>query len=239
MITINAHWEIRNLGVSCNEYVIDINDDELTLLELEIQHAKYEVVKLPVQKSDFILPLQKQGFMFVEQLYECTHNLREPDLSNPVSKLILSIDHEKIFGESIDLIKQEILSGMFNSDRVAIDSKFGLKLSANRYIGWIDDLTMAGSEIFILKYRNNPVGFFVLKKVEDLCYAILGGIFSKYKNAGFGIALNYLELKVAKNFGCSALRGVISSNNPSIYRINDILGYKIIPKYYVFTRHGN
>lgn len=239
MITIDAHWELRNLGVSSNEYLIEDNDDERSLLGLNGSGAAYQVVKLPLQKKELIFPLQKQGFVFVEQLYECSHNLILPDLTSPMQKIISAISLEEICGHSLDLIKREIRSGMFNSDRVAIDNEFGLECSANRYIGWVDDLIVAGAATFLMIYRRVPVGFFILKKDGDLCDAVLGGIFNKYKNAGFGVALNYLELKVAQIAGCSTLRGVISSNNLPIFRINNILGYAMIPKYYVFIRHAS
>ena len=237
MKIIDAHWEKRNIGVSCEEVLVEESDNEEVLREISSLKSSYQIVKLPPSKSQLILPLQQLGFDFIELIYWCSHNLSLPVLDGPLARMAKEFQVAEADQAALNCIKYNIKNGMFFTDRVAIDPQFGMRHSANRYSGWLDDLLKVGGRAFVLKYKNNTVGFYVIKQDGLCCDALIGGVFADYARSGFGFMLNYFEIITAAELGAKELRGVFSSNNGPIFGINFRLGYRLVPKFYVFVKH--
>ena len=237
MKIVNAIWEKRNLGVTCQEVTIckEATKDEIT--KLNSLSAEYQVVKASVDRPDLIFSLQNMGFIFAEVLFESIHTLRVPVLDKISSRYVSQVTCDQVDRKNIKKLIINISNGMFATDRVAIDPRFGLECSRRRYVGWINDEVNFGSKVFELKYKNHGIGFFVLNSDAETCLGKLGGIYEKSKFSGAGILLNYYEIIVARNEGFSKLKAWFSSNNQPIYRINETLGYNTRPLYNVFIKH--
>jgi hypothetical protein len=124
---------------------------------------------------------------------------------------------------------------MFVTDRVAIDPRFGIYKSAERYIGWIHDVIDRGGQLFSISFKSKNVGFFLFQRDQGVMKGVIGGIFRTQNYPGCGVALNYTQIIEAKNQGCHLLQGAFSSNNPSLYKINQLLGARLTESYYVFV----
>ena len=72
-------------------------------------------------------------------------------------------------------------------------------------------------------------------KSREVMKGVIGGIFKTQNYPGCGVALNYTQIIEAKNQECRLLRGAFSSNNPSLYKINQLLGTILTDSYYVFV----
>lgn len=237
MKIIDAVWEKRNLGVSCHELIVEKDDRLIDISIVENLQSEYQVIKIPMERSDLIFEIQKKGFDFSEVLFDSLHELNLPRLSPTLSRLSSLIDCREADSFGIESVKSRILNGIFKTDRVAIDPYFGVKKSAQRYVGWLTDEINSGSRVYELIYKNRSVGFFVIKCKDGICDARIGGVYSDSNVLGLGVLLNYFEIVVAKNLDCHTLHGAFSSNNPSVFNINDILGYKSKPKFNVFVKH--
>lgn len=238
MKIIDAFWEKRNLGVTCNEVILEKDDSIAEVSNLNSLCSEYQVVKMPVERSDLIFEIQDLGFNFVEIIFGSSHNLILPELSPPLKRVKNAIDCREADVNQIENIKEKILSGMFKTDRIAIDPYFGLEKSAKRYVGWLSDEIDNGGYVYELYYKDRAVGFFVLKCEGDACDARIGGVYTESNVLGLGVLLNYFEIEVARNLKCSVLHGAFSSNNPSVFNINDILGYSTRPAFNVFVKHN-
>ena len=237
MKIIDAFWEKRNLGVTCQEVTIENNDVDIQACLISLQ-ASYQVVKIPVERPDLIWTVQDLGFKFVEVQFLSTHNLKVPCLTPPLERLKNAITCSKVIGKSVEKINKEILRGIFLTDRVAIDPHFGLERSARRYVGWLDDEIEHGGRVYELTYKSRSVGFFVMKVLGSTCDARIGGVFSDPYIMGLGALLNYLEIVTAKSLGCTILHVPFSSNNPSVLKINNYLNYETKPMFNVFVKHS-
>jgi hypothetical protein len=238
MKILDAHWEKRNIGVSCHEVIIEPSDTIKDLTKLDSLQSDYQVIKLPVQKYDLNVFVQQHGFRFIELNFVCIHDLLVPQLSKPLERMATCFKVLEADEGHLSTINGCIASEMFLTDRVAIDPKFGPKLAARRYLGWLEDLLKSGAKVFVMKYKVDTVGFFVMRCSDTICDAVLGGIFPSMASGGFGVMLNYLEIITAANLGCKELHGRFSSNNAAIFAINRTLGYKIRPEHYVFIKHS-
>lgn len=238
MKIIDAIWEKRNLGVSCHEVILEKKDSLIDLAKLDSLPSKYQVIKIPLDRSDLMFEMQKNNFTFVEILFDSSHDLNLPALSAPLKRLSNVIDCQEVDEIGLESIRKRILPGMFKTDRVALDPHFGIEKSAQRYLGWLSDEVNLGSRVYELTYINRPVGFFVMKREDNVFTGRIGGVYLDSNLLGLGVLLNYFQIVVAKNLGGRILRGAFSSNNPSVFAINDTLGYKSKPIFNVFVRHN-
>ncbi len=237
MKIIDAVWEKRNLGVDCHEVIFEREDSLSDLAKLDSLQSNYQVIKIPLDRSDLIFEVQKNNFTFVETLFSSTHDLTLPTLSPPLNRLCNVIDCREVDKFALNNIQKKILSGIFKTDRIALDPHFGIEKSAQRYLGWLSDEVNFGSLVYELTYNNRPVGFFVMKHEEGVFFARIGGVYSYPNVLGLGVVLNHCEIVIAKNLGGHVLHGAFSSNNPSVFNINNILGYKSKAEFNVFVRH--
>ncbi len=242
MQLINAEWEKRNIGVSCQELCIEASDstEEIYNFVKYKLSANYQVIKLPVTQPNLIIPIQELGFNFIEIIYECIHNLEMPELNRINQRIVDNVKVLEADKSQIVFIYSAIQPGLFISDRVSIDPTFGQQASAKRYAGWIEDLAQKPrTKFYLLWLKNDLIGFYVLDLSKKYCDGVIGGMFNNRGAAGLGFLLNYFQLLTAKSLGFSELRSYFSSNNNAIFKINSELKYKIIPKHYVFISHRN
>lgn len=237
MKIIEAFWEKRNLGVTCQEVIIESYDIDINACLTSLR-AQYQVVKTPIERPELIFRLQDLGFKFIEVQFLSSHNLNIPPLNPVLERLKKSITFSVANGASLENIEKKILEGVFKTDRVAIDPNFGLQKSSKRYVGWLHDTLEQGGHIYELRYKHIPVGFFLLKTNKTICEGVIGGTFPDPKIIGLGTLLNYFEIIVSQDLGCQKLHINFSSNNPSILKINNYLNYETVPVFNVFVRHS-
>jgi len=239
MRVINAQWEMRNLGVTCEEIIIEVGDS-IVLIDSELSKlsSSYRVIKIPCSRPDLLLYLQGRGYIFIEMLSTCSHDGELPQLTSLQQRIYSNLSCSLATSDDLNAIFEELMSGMFTTDRVAIDPKFGIPKAGKRYCGWVKDELTRGAQVFMLNYKNMPIGFFVMRLAEDKkCHAFLGGIFPGHKGGGFGYFLNYFEVIKGMELGASKIITTFSSNNTSIASVHYSLGCRLVHQQYILVRH--
>jgi hypothetical protein len=241
MIITTALWEKRNLGVNCVEITLDANDEKTVVdRELDQINAEYLVIKIPSSCPDFLFHLQTRGFMVAEVLTTCCHYGHLSQLTRVQEKILNSLSCKLASSDELDTIYLELQHGMFTTDRVAVDPKFGIQAAGRRYAGWLSDGLKRGHLVYSFTYKNMQVGFFVMDPRTPMeWYATLGGVFPQHQNSGFGYFMNYLEIVTAIGCGAKRIYTTFSSNNAAVSAIHFMLGYRLIQQQYVLIRHGN
>ena len=235
----DAYWELRNLGISAQEVEIESRDtsDQLRK-EIPLLDASYQVVKVPTGRMDIYPILRDKGFSFAEASIKVSHTLKEFSASTLIERIAKNLDYEEMNAEDIVMMKEQILKGLFQTDRVVLDPYFSSKQAANRYIMWIDDERERGSRLFVFKYRQDPVGFTCMRETEPgVFYPVLGGIYNIDKPLPLGNVTTFKQLEIAKSLDGKVLYTVISSNNNTIVRAYSQLGYAFDDIRYVFVKH--
>ena len=83
MKIIDAHWELRNLGLSTQEVEIESEDTlEEVKQALSSLTANYQVVKVPVADLNLSSLLSSYGFSFAEAMIRVSHSLKELSCSS-------------------------------------------------------------------------------------------------------------------------------------------------------------
>lgn len=240
MKIIDAVWEKRNLGVDCQEIIFDSSDsiDSYTFASRQLK-AEYQVAKIPSGSTNLLLFLQSCGFQFIEMnlhLERRLNNLLPPKiLSRFLNKITVDIPNS----DELELILRVIKSGIFSSDKIALDPYFGLEQSGIRYYYWVKDELNNQSNCYILKYNNSPFGFNILKKIDDRKYNALFGALLPNANTvpGLGAVLPYYNCQKAFEFGGSLIETGVSSNNVQALRMNQMVGFEVKSITYNLIKH--
>ena len=254
MKKVLATWEKRNLGVNAAEINLDDNDvDENLLLKNNIfdeldafineNNIKYVTVKFPSHLNTLHFPLQKKGYIYAETQIVFELNLKKFDPNN-----FKSLDRSDFYckefdlksAESkniIDLIRDDISSGIFATDRFSLDEKFGIKVSSLRYVNWFNDMINGDYHLFVTFDKDDPIGFVVIGGKDGAIGGGVGGLFKKHQNSGMGLFWAFHLAKYLKNeysyykpIGCSC-------NNIKVVKMWSYLGAQVQMFNNVYYKH--
>lgn len=242
MQTVDAYWDTRSLGVKCGQIIFSEKDGAAALEEATSFSRDYDYVtaKMPTSCVGLIPALERQGFSFAECVFEVVLKLRDARPSLLMKRMAGQMGAQ----EADDNLKQEIFNqireGIFDTDRVSLDSKFGEGRAAQRYINWIEDELERGGLLFYVTYKGEGAGFFSYKEPKPgvEAWPFLAGVFKEYRGSGIGsnVSLDASRM-VAQQRGCSRIRTYVSSNNPAILRAQIAYGYQVERMSYVLVRH--
>jgi hypothetical protein len=238
MKIINAQWEKRNLGLDTYEIEFE-KSDILSDVEQEFQalSAPYMVVKVPSERNDISEFVQRVGFFYIEDLIHVEHDLHETKRSLLHQRLYDATSYREMTEKDVVVLRDEIIRGMFDSDRISKDVRFGKKISAKRYLNWLDDLLEQGAKPYVILYKEDAAGFIVLQTKDGVKYSsVLGGGYEKYRNSGLGLVQK--EQEIVKKLGGKKVTTSVSSNNPSQVRALMLNGYIPVGIDHVFIKHN-
>jgi len=242
MKVVDAVWEQRNLGVSCNEMTVEKEDTAESLKKQISQNkAQYMVVKVPACRTDIMFALTELQFTFIECAFHVTHNLNNCELNGMQKRLVDSVQYTLMDKIDLDVLFSEIRDGMFTTDRICLDPYFSSAQAANRYVGWISDELDRGTQAYKLTYKDNSIGFFVFKEIEkDVYYPFLAGMYKSGIKTGLGINTIYKPICEAIERNGRMISTYISSNNLNAFHAHTFLNFKFNEVNYVYVKHlGN
>jgi len=236
---INAFWELRNLGVSSSEITIELSDtiDDLKAILFSFKGPEYIVFKVPSGGVEFLKCLTDNGFYFVETLSEMQLDITDYNIPEKLARFDKNLTYKILPSEDLDSLGYEIKKGIFNTDRIAMDSNFGKDIAANRYFNWIKDEVLKGNNIYEILYKEEPIGFFGLKQIGDRSFDnFLAGLYIEKSNFGFGFSTITKSIEEIKIRNGKYLITHVSSNNISIYRLYIQLGFMVNNHSYCMTK---
>ena len=240
MKIINAIWEKRNIGVLCNEIIIETQDN-ISMIKNEINkiETEYTVIKVPAGMIDISFYLQNNGYKYFELITTCHRDVKTPVYFNSVQERILkSLSCELMDDNDLEQLYLIIKSGLFTDDRISLDPFFTIEQANNRYINWIKDELINNALIYKIINKDKMVGFFGFKKKNDITYYnFLGGIFPEYQKFGYGLAMLYLPIEEVKKLGAKRIEMSYSSNNRGATALHLLIGYVLNTQYNVFIKH--
>lgn len=239
MKIVDAFWEKRNLGVDTTEITIEISDTVSQVqTALETLCTEYQVVKIPAGMIDLMWLAEKNGFHYIETSIHVIHNLKNLTFSPLVERLNKKIQYEPMKESEKDELYKKIKKGMFYTDRIYLDPFFSDVQAANRYIGWIEDEQKKGSELFQYLYKDQKIGFFTFKQIENnVYYPFLAGIYPEYQKNVFGAVYIYKPLIEAKKRNGKMISTYISTNNSNAVRMHIESGFQFREVTYVYVKH--
>lgn len=243
---VNALWDEKNLGLKSCEFVINREDSKLSkneiirFVEEHLQEDfKYIVLKTSFINEKILSIVDYFGFKYIENQF--VYNLNKSEYYNSIYHLnyidksytCIPVDA----GIYLSSIFSEINKGIYKTDRIALDKKFGVQISNSRYSNWAKDILDNGKGVLWLIYKDDiPIGYEIGYKNRKLFEMILSGVFIEFQNKGYGKKWQNSFLNKVFN-GFDSVSTVVSSNNIPIIKIRQSAGFTISKIMTVFIKH--
>ena len=238
MKIVEAVWEKRNLGVSCYELTFESSDSLYSLEEaLNRYSAQYVVLKIPAAAVPQMQIAHKHGFMFMESLLRLRHPCKDIIISDMQRRILNAVSYAEMNDHDFLILEDELSSGIFQTDRIALDPAFSQELGNKRYIGWIKDAMRNGAQVYKITYKDDAIGFFALSDDGVGCITtFLGGLYNGV-NGSLGTSLVYCPMvEIQKR--CARMITAISTNNVPILRLYTMFGFYCQDLHHVFVKHS-
>lgn len=240
MQIIEQPWEKKNLDVHSVEFRFDNSDSrDIDKNVLDNKDFDYQLCRVPVGRMDLAYALQENGFKFAETSFELSADLNNLELPNLYKKYEDRLRYSIADKIQIDDIYKCIRSGVFDTDKIALDPFFEHDKSGNRFANWCQqEIDSNNAKAYIVCDMENPIGFFVLKNLtEKSDYSLLASLFKREQTLGFGFSVLYYPMLQAKLDGKRKIVTGVSSNNIASLRMHLGLGYNIKSMNYVLIKH--
>ena len=141
-----------------------------------------------------------------------------------------STDTEKLINE--------IGLGIFGTDRISVDPRFGPKMANRRYSNWILDEIQKGALVHNVEVDGKRIGFFALKKLDESRYFLfLAGLYLTYQESGLGFCPHFRGIQEGINLGAKRVLLSYSSNNRGAAGLHMGMGHKLDEILHVFISH--
>ncbi len=234
-------WEKKNLGVESSAvFHLEENDDQAVLPEIiDNRSYVYQEAVIPMNRIDLVNSLLSGGFRFAEVAIEQS--------MKPISALpegykrhLHEFSFHRASTNEIILIYEAVDGGtVFDTDKISLNPQFGPAIAARRYGNWIrEEISNNGARPYIIGFGGRAAGFSVMKKNDNNeMVGLLSGLMNKRSYPGVGIYLGYFMIEEAKAIGAKRIIAHVSSNNPSVLKANQLLGYQIDNMNYILTRY--
>lgn len=244
MKVIDCFWELNNLNKRTVEIIIEGND-KITEEKLKgaFDNFDYVVVKVPVNRIDVNTKLANLGFVMIESQYKISKLYKDFNPNDKLVKLLMpKFNFKEITKEEeFRILRNKMTLGMFSTDRIALDPHFGIKDSLKRYKNWMTtEFENKTSEFLLTCLNDEPISYSMYKRKGNTIEALLGGIFEKYQNSGYGLLTpiqHFLYAYKSEGKSFSKMKTSVSSNNTAVVGLYNYLGFKLINTTYVFVKH--
>ena len=237
----NCFWEQVNIGKRTVEITVEATDSfSLDMLNNACNGYDYLVVKVPMNKPSFNFGLSNMGFTCIENQMTVIKAYKDFDFYK-LSSRYNSTSYEVVNSEdSLNSVLYSITPGMFSTDRISLDSQFGLEISCRRYKNWLTTEYRNGkSRLIKVMYDGQHVGFMLTRIESQKIHLLLNGLYKSFQGRKLGLLTPSSPLMYAHKENMDIIEEItsISSNNIPVVKLYDRLGFHLHEQHYVFVKH--
>lgn len=183
----------------------------------QISDATHVRVSLPSDMEN-MLSMQQKGYQFVDRMLDVTINLKRctVDLQRSIRIEPVLVSDRR---EEITMLAQK---SFVRDRRFHVETEYNQEL-ANRIIeAWVEEIP----EFYVCIYKENVIGFLVLKEAEDGKSAgiHLAAVDERYRTSGAAMSLYAKALQIGMEKGYQNITGYISSYNTAVMNLYAYLG---------------
>ena len=241
MKAVDCFWEEKNLGKKTIEISIEETDSyNRESLEQLVKRYEYVVVKVPMRMPLFNIGMADIGFVCIESQMNVGIGFKDFDFSK-VAHLYDDTTYE-IVNDLVGFqsVISSIQPGMYSTDRISIDPQFGEAMGCHRYINWLTtEYNSKRSQLIKVIYKNEHVGFMLVKIVNDSIELLLNGLYKEYQGKGLGFLTPASPMMYVKMYSLPVIKETtsISSNNIPVVKLYNRLHFQLLSQTYVFIKH--
>lgn len=240
MVVSERPWEKRNLGVeSCAFYIKKDENAAECMKDLGKYQHQYQVMYIQWGNAAALKEAQKHGFIMTEMNLHLQKKLNTEVMPSIYKRYEQHLAYSIASSGEQEWLLQTIRTGkIFTTDRVAMDSHFGLECAGRRYAYWAEDVLADGATLLLMKYKEKVISFDILVgRDNETVDAILGGLLPEFEASGLGFVGLYLISQWAKGENYKKIVTNVASNNLPILRLHELFGYGVDDLAYVLTKY--
>lgn len=240
MEIIDAVWEERNLGVTCLELRMQTRDSISDIRDIysNITEKQYMVVRIPSERFDLVQLFQQKGYQYAETAVTLEHHLKRASIPDRILRVYEKCTWERMNGEDLCQLSEEIYKNIFKTDRVYTDAAFTPYQAAQRYDFWIKDLVSRGEVPYKVMYAGETIGFFLYQEIEKGIFdGLLAASYHAFEGSGMGCCIQYAGIQSAAGRGGHKYLGHVSAGNPAALKSVLSIGFQIKSVEYIFIKH--
>ena len=235
LIFQNTSWNDKVLNFSSNEITKleynDIQKADMLISQFELicfeNKIKFSAIRFDANKLETKFVLSKNDYYFAESSYILIKRLKNiKKLSIKTPKLDININScflNQLSSEDLYEIFK-IAGSTFHHGRFAEDCNFGKKISDERNMNWINNEIEGSNEIFLLRNKDNIVGFMMFSIKDSDVSLLLGGISENYRLYAYNFWFKIMENLEYR--GLENIKVVISAANISAVNIYSHFEFK-------------
>lgn len=242
MREIEAIWEKRNLGTTCREIYVE-KEDTLEQVQtcLKTVNELYQILFIPIERSDLLLEVQKWDFQYIESNFDLIKKCKNQSIPSAYEKVLEKVSSKCLYGNCRDIFMENLKDKyFFEKDKISIDPCFSQEASANRNYWRMKDFIEGQRDIraYEVSYGEKPLGFFVLeKKINGIVDLYLSGLYPECRRTNLGICIMGEATREAVRLGAKMITTGVSLNNFSSFKVYQSLQYEILNVTNIFIRH--
>ncbi|MCI8513983.1 MAG: hypothetical protein HFI93_05050 [Lachnospiraceae bacterium] len=240
MRIINATWEKRLIGMESVEFELSTVEN-LSEAKKQILSCsnKYQVVKVPVGDVKAQLMVQDCGFKFYETNYQLERKIKKPQKMPEIfSRFQKDVSFRDAAEDEIDFILKLVEGGtLFTTDKIAQDPYFSPLIAGRRYSLRARDMIEKGARTVLGLYKGNTASFTIYEDRGGYYLAFIGGMLNEYENRGMGFIPLYVTGEHVYRNGGGVIKTGVSSNNPSMLKLQLLFGVRITDIRNIYIKH--
>lgn len=243
MRLVEAVWENRNLGTSCREIYIEKEDtpEEIRQYVSGVPEA-YQVLFLPIERSELLLTVQDCGFSYIESNFDLVRKCKgQQELPKTYERILAKVSSRQLVGDEIEIFLENLRDKyFFDKDKISIDPHFSEQASANRNYWRTKDFLEENRDLRIYEalYGEKAIGYFILEvKDKNIVDVYLSGLYPDCREMNLGTCIMGAETREAMRLGAKTITTGVSLNNFSCLRVYQSLGYEISKSTNIFIKH--
>lgn len=242
MKVVDCYWELDNIQKSTVELSFNLTD---RFNELEVKNNmegyQYVVAKVECGNIDCLYGLQNMGFTLMETQIGYSLKYKDFRFEDRLLKLISKKLQFTTINDEVGLnrVLDSMTENMFTTDRVYLDPQLGPALGLHRYRNWVTSEYNRGTTLIEACIEDVPIGFSLFKIKDGICHGLLGGLYEKFQDAGYGLLTTAFGFMYCRENNIKIKRGktACSSNNLPILQFYNYLNFKIDSLHYVLVKH--
>lgn len=231
-------YEKRNLGVDACKFVVNIEDNPDEFVEVIRKcNVTYQEAIIPINHLRALHMFEECGFYFMENSIQLSAERKQISIPRVAERFLNATTYTPANSEQIEIIKRHVeSSGLFSTDKIALNPHFGKAVAGKRYRLWIEDMLQTGEICYAITYNDILYGFEIVSVENGNVELKLGSAF-KDKGAGLSMITSTASYNYWKNSEVKKVTTNVSSNNLNILKLHEMYGLKVSNMSYVLSRY--
>lgn len=235
---VETQYEQRNLGVTACKFYIEREDDPTQFVD-RIRQCREEYQEASVEPGNIraVHALEDIGFRMMETIIYLAAPARELVIPRMAERFVPDVSCAPATPQETEIALEYIRDrGIFTTDKIALNPKFGIDKAGYRYFQWANQMLKSGCICYSYKYKGEVFGFDIVSRIGGTANLELGTAYIE-KGAAPAVICSAARTQYWKNSDITKLETAVSSNNIGVLKTHEMCGLKVVGTKYILAKN--